>query len=126
MTEKCPICHGHKSISDAESVTIYIEKGMENGEKIVFEGESDQDPETTAGDLVFHLKLLKHDRFVRKGMDLHMDQLIDLKQGLLGFNLTILHMDKSEVLLSRKGVTQNGLNVNRVCFKGTREGNAQT
>ena len=41
-------------------------------------------------------------------MDLHMNYTIDLKQGLLGFDVTVPHMDKTNIQLSRMGPTQNG------------------
>ena len=108
ITAKCPTCHGHKVSTAAEQMTIYIERGMMAGEKIVFEGESDQNPDMAAGDLIFHLKARNHDVFTRHGMDLHMNHTIDLKQGLLGFKIIIKHMDNSDIVLERGGTTQNG------------------
>ena len=37
-----------------------------------------------------------------------MNYTIDLKQGLLGFDVTVPHMDKTNIQLSRMGPTQNG------------------
>lgn len=51
---------------------------MQDGEKIVFEGQSDEAPDSTPGDLIFRLVTVPHKKFVRKGDDLHYPLTISL------------------------------------------------
>jgi DnaJ-related protein SCJ1 len=50
---KCPHCKGTKTKRGSHEFTLEIEKGMGQGQKIVFEGEADEDPDANAGNLVF-------------------------------------------------------------------------
>ena len=52
---------------------MQIDKGMQDKQKIVFQGEADQAPGTVPGDVVFVLQCKKHAKFLRKGDDLLME-----------------------------------------------------
>ena len=52
---------------------VHIEKGMADGQKVVFSGESDQEPRKETGDVVFVLDEEEHPRFKRNGSDLIME-----------------------------------------------------
>jgi DnaJ family protein A protein 2 len=52
---------------------VQIDKGMQDKQKIVFQGEADQAPGTVPGDVVFVLQCKKHAKFLRKGDDLLME-----------------------------------------------------
>jgi len=91
-----------------QSVTleVEIEKGVPDGEKITFQGKSEQRPGKFPGDVHIILKQKDHDFFTRNGNDLSITQDISLKESLVGFQKTITHLDGSQVLLSSKGVTR--------------------
>ena len=67
----CTTCGGRKVVPDEEVITIYIERGMDNGDEIVFSEEGDQRPGVTPGDLKFVIKTQPHLRFRRKGNSLY-------------------------------------------------------
>lgn len=49
---------------------MHIDKGMEDEQKIVFSGESNQEPGIPAGDIIVVLDEKPHPEFKRQGMDL--------------------------------------------------------
>ena len=109
ISEHCPICAGQKVKRGSHQITLYIERGMSEGSRIEFEGESDQYPDMQAGDIVFVLKQRPHAIFTRKGkLDLMIKHTVTLKEALLGFSTEIKHMDGSSITLSREAVTQSG------------------
>lgn len=63
-----------------------------------------------AGEVVFKIQVLPHKRFIRDGDDLKLTQEITLKQALLGFDITIKHLDGHEVEIKKSlgSVTQPG------------------
>lgn len=102
----CPHCAGQKVVKELKQLTAEIEKGMPSEHKIVFEKESEQAPGVVPGDVVFQLKQLPHDRYRRKGNDLHLDLTLSLSEALLGYEKTVEQLDGTSVPLSQSGVTQ--------------------
>lgn len=41
--DKCKTCKGEKTVKESKMLEVNIEKGMEEGHKIVFGGEADQE-----------------------------------------------------------------------------------
>ncbi len=103
---KCPVCHGHKTVSDTKNFKVNVEKGVFDGHEIVFKGEGDSVPSALPGDVVFSVHVKKNKNFVRKGDDLHTKLKIEFKDALMGFNETIKHLDDRLVNLSKNGVSQ--------------------
>lgn len=80
FSENCDVCHGRKVVLEKKVLVIEIEKGMKDGEMIVFKGESEQHPGMAPGDLVVQLKQQYHNVFhTRNGDDLYLDVHLDLK-----------------------------------------------
>eukprot|EP00128_Syssomonas_multiformis_P004653 Colp12_sorted_trinity150504_noHs@31815 len=104
----CPICQGKKVQQGQEELQVEIERGMADGHKITFPREADQGPEMTPGDVIVTLVTVPHPVFTRQGDDLHMRHTISLREALLGFRLTVPHLDKHEILIERKETTQPG------------------
>jgi DnaJ-class molecular chaperone len=57
---------------------ITIEKGMKDGDEIVFEREAEQIPDMIPGDVIFTLKQQPHSKFKRVGDNLFTDVEISL------------------------------------------------
>lgn len=104
--EKCPHCHGHKVVVENKLLEADIEPGMPSDHRIVFERESHQQPGTIPGDVVFQLRLQKHDRFRRTGNDLHLVQKISLEEALLGFQTSIKRLDDRMIPYTVDEITQ--------------------
>lgn len=40
--DRCPQCKGNKVSTEKKVLEVHVEKGMQHGERIVFQGEADQ------------------------------------------------------------------------------------
>ena len=107
FSEVCPHCKGRKIVREKKKITIEIEKGMENGQKIVFKGESEQSPDILPGDLIVTLKQKEHNFFKkRKRNDLYADINLSLKEAIFGYNKKITHLDGREFYIESQKITQ--------------------
>lgn len=91
--DRCKQCLGKKTISERKVLHVPVDKGMQDGQKITFNGEGDQGPDIIPGDVVFVIEQKKHDRFERKGDDLFYKAEVDLLTALAGGQLVIEHLD---------------------------------
>lgn len=107
VTTRCGVCSGRKIVSGFSKISVDVEAGTSEGQSIVFELEADQQPGQVPGDV--HVLVLSepHSRFQRRGLDLHTNVSLSLKEALLGFEKSIEHLDGHQVRLSRSGVTQH-------------------
>lgn len=96
---RCKVCNGKKTHDERKIIEVHIDKGMVNGQKITFSGEGDQGPDIIPGDVVFVIDEKPHERFVRKGDDLHTTIKIDLLTALAGGKFTIEHLDGEYLLV---------------------------
>jgi len=102
--DKCGNCKGKKVVKDKKVLTVYVDKGMRHGQKVVFSGESDEAPGTEPGDIIFVLVEKKHDVFRRNGNDLYMEASIPLIEALAGFAFVVKHLDERTLYVkSEKG-----------------------
>eukprot|EP00243_Klebsormidium_subtile_P000473 TRINITY_DN107_c0_g2_i1.p1 TRINITY_DN107_c0_g2~~TRINITY_DN107_c0_g2_i1.p1 ORF type:complete len:348 (+),score=92.60 TRINITY_DN107_c0_g2_i1:216-1259(+) len=106
--QTCEECPNVKLDREGEYITVDVEKGMKEGQEIVFfeEGEPIMDGE--AGDLKFVIKTRPHKTFRREADDLHMQVTISLVDALVGFEKDITHLDGHKVAVGSKGVTKPG------------------
>eukprot|EP00823_Brevimastigomonas_motovehiculus_P003716 TRINITY_DN2307_c0_g1_i1.p1 TRINITY_DN2307_c0_g1~~TRINITY_DN2307_c0_g1_i1.p1 ORF type:complete len:374 (+),score=54.03 TRINITY_DN2307_c0_g1_i1:57-1178(+) len=105
IKDKCPHCQGHKTVMEEKALDAVIERGMKDGEEIVFERASEQAPDMIPGNVILVLKQQAHSRFRREGNDLHYDQTITLKEALLGFKRQIAHLDGRTIDVESDEVT---------------------
>lgn len=107
FSQTCDVCRGRKILKEDKKLRIEIEKGMRDGQTIVFERESEQHPDTIPGDLILVLRQTPHHFFTeRYGNDLHSKFELNLKEALLGYNKKITHLDKREFYIESKTPTQ--------------------
>lgn len=101
---KCKTCDGAKTVEEKKTLEIHIEKGMTEGQKIVFEGEADERPGILPGDIIFYLTQAPHDTFTRDNGHLKMKKSITLAAALTGTEFTFPHLDKRIIhVKSKKG-----------------------
>jgi len=79
---------------------------MAEGSEIWFEGEADETPGQEPGDILMKIVQAKDPRLTRNGDDLHMTQKINLKEALLGFKKTFVHLDGHEVEIASDKITK--------------------
>ncbi|KAM7185648.1 hypothetical protein V8F33_012266 [Rhypophila sp. PSN 637] len=100
--DRCKKCKGKRTIKEKKALELYIPRGSMQGERIVLEGEADQYPDQTPGDLIFHLQEEPHDKFTRIGHDLSADLIVTLAEALSGFSRVVLkHLDGRGVHIDR-------------------------
>lgn len=97
--DKCPQCKGNKVTQEKKVLEVNVEKGMQHGQKIVFQGEADEAPDTVTGDIVFVLQLKEHPKFKRKYDDLYVEHTLSLTESLCGFQFALPHLDGRQLLI---------------------------
>lgn len=100
--QNCPHCKGKKVVQDQKQLKIHVERGMADGDEIVFEREAEQIPDMVPGDVIFTVKQQPHPKFKRVGDNLYTDVNIRLEEALLGFTKRIGHLDGHIVEVNSK------------------------
>jgi len=100
--DRCKHCNGRKTQKTNKILEVHIDKGMQEGQKITFSGEGDQEPEMEAGDVIIMLKEKDHPVYTRQGNDLIMKMDISVSEALTGFKRVISTLDKREILITSK------------------------
>lgn len=54
---RCQSCSGRKTIEEKKSLEVFVEKGMKDGAKIVFDGMADHLPGIEPGDVILVLQV---------------------------------------------------------------------
>ena len=73
---------------------------MDDGKKITFNGEGDQEPGLEAGDIIVVLEEKEHPTFKRDKTDLHMKMTITLTESLCGFQKAIKTLDNRQLVIT--------------------------
>lgn len=100
--DKCKTCKGEKACHQTKALEVYVDKGVTDGKKYTFAGESDEIPDVTPGDVLIEIQVEKHPKFTRKGADLVYKTQITLLQALTGFEIVIEHLDKRKIRVYNK------------------------
>jgi DnaJ-class molecular chaperone len=90
---KCKDCRGRMQSLKKEKVDIHVEKGMNDGEKIVLHGQGNEEPGLLTGDVVVTLVVQNDSIFSRNRNDLETTVKISLKDALCGSCVKIKHLD---------------------------------
>ncbi|KNC80583.1 hypothetical protein SARC_07054 [Sphaeroforma arctica JP610] len=91
--DRCKTCSGKKTTSERKLFEVHVDRGMRDGEKVVFEGEADQEPDIPSGDVVVILREKPHEVFQRKDLHLVMKMKITLLEALCGFVKPVTQLD---------------------------------
>ena len=73
---------------------------MDDGKKITYSGEGDQEPGLQPGDIVVVLDEKEHPIFKRDKTDLHMKMQLNLTESLCGFQRVIKTLDNRQLVIS--------------------------
>lgn len=92
-SDRCPKCKGNKVVKEKKTLEVYIDKGMRHGQKVKFQGEADQAPNTDPGDVIVVLQQKDHPNFGREGLNLFHRRKISLVEALCGATFLISHLD---------------------------------
>lgn len=92
--DPCKHCKGKKRVRSEETIEVHIEKGMRDGQKIMFYGKGDQQPGLEPGNVIIVLDEEPHPLFTRKGSNLIMEMKIALVEALAGCIKRVETLDK--------------------------------
>lgn len=98
--DRCKTCEGRKVIKDRKILEVHVDKGMEDGQKVVFSGEGDQEPGLEPGDIIIVLDEKEHQTFRRVNNDLTLQMHIALVEALCGFQKPIKTLDDRTIVVS--------------------------
>ncbi|XP_010544327.1 PREDICTED: dnaJ protein homolog [Tarenaya hassleriana] len=97
--DRCLQCKGEKVVPEKKVLEVFVEKGMQNGQKITFPGAADEAPDTVTGDVVFVIQQKEHPKFKRKGENLFYEHTLSLTEALCGFQFVLTHLDGRQLLI---------------------------
>lgn len=92
-TGDCSSCPKGQYEVEEKNLLIDIEKGMSDGEEVVFEGQTDEVPDHINGNMRFQVVSQPHSRFVRAGYDLRYTLRVTLSEALVGVNRQVRQLD---------------------------------
>lgn len=100
LKDRCKTCNAKKIVRDRKILEVNVEKGMRDGQKIVFSGEGDQEPGLQPGDIIIVLEEKAHPVFKRSGTDLIMRMPLLLVESLCGFQKVIQTLDERDLVIT--------------------------
>merc|ERR1719430_1438640 len=96
---RCKKCQGRKVNRERKILEVSVDKGMEDGQKVTFSGEGDQEPGLEPGDIIIVLDEKAHALFKRNGSDLVMKMDISLTEALTGLKKAVKTLDERTLVI---------------------------
>merc|ERR1719188_331285 len=96
---RCKKCNGRKVNRERKILEVSVDKGMADSQKITFSGEGDQEPGMEPGDIIIVLDEKEHPIFKRSGIDLIMQQNVNITEALCGFKKTVPTLDDRTLVI---------------------------
>uniref|UniRef100_A0A182MN99 Uncharacterized protein n=1 Tax=Anopheles culicifacies TaxID=139723 RepID=A0A182MN99_9DIPT len=97
--DRCKECNGRKTVRVRKLLEVEIYKGMVDGQRIVLQGEGDQEPDHRPGDIVLVVEEKPHPVFKRNGLDLLANMQLHLSEALCGFRKVIKTLDGRDIVI---------------------------
>ncbi len=114
----CNVCKGEGRMKGHQEINIEIPAGIDNNQAIELEGKGDAGKKGgRAGNLYVRIYVRNHPVFARKGDDLYVAHEIAYSQAILGDEIEIPTLEKTNILLKVPAGTESG-KVLRVSGKG--------
>jgi len=105
---RCRACPHGLLEPETATLSVDVEPGMREGDRITFEEAADEAVGAKPGSLHVAVRTLRHEFFTRDGDDLHLTMRIPLVDALTGFNTTVGHLDGRQVDVRRRSVVACG------------------
>ena len=99
---RCGTCSGEKVVAETKSMDVKVPAGLQQGQKLVLQGEGYSYPDARSGDVVLAVEEQPHRTFKRHKMDLLVERKVTLSQALTGFALVLETLDGGSVKLETK------------------------
>lgn len=101
----CEMCKGNKCIEEITQFTLQIKKGTRDNDKISLKGLGDYNSYTKENDdLILVIQQKSHCRLKRKGNDLILEQVVNLRDALVGIEIEYKHLDGKVYTLKTNNV----------------------
>jgi DnaJ-class molecular chaperone len=113
----CKACPRGMTEEEEIQLTVDVQPGMKEGDKIKFDQVADEAVGHTPGDLIFVIRQIKDAQFAREGDDLRTTMQITLEEALVGFEKSISHVDGHPVVVKKDDISHCG-DVIRVVGEG--------
>jgi DnaJ family protein A protein 2 len=98
--EQCLVCKGVKKSKETIKIEVEIKKGTKNGQQTVIHGKGNQlEGNNNYGPVVIVVRVEDDPVFTRKDIDLHRKVDISLRRALLGFKMTLEHLDGKTIVI---------------------------
>lgn len=104
----CKACPKGMTEEEEIQLTVDIQPGMRDGDKIKFDQVADEAVGHTPGDLIFVIRQISDPSFIREGDDLRTTIVITLEESLVGFEKVINHVDGHRVKVSKEDISVCG------------------
>ncbi|KAG5447191.1 DnaJ sub B member 11 [Clonorchis sinensis] len=108
QVEVCDDCPNVEFYQEERHLELEIEAGMRDGQLYPFVSEGEPHMDGEPGDLKFRVRQQKHRYFQRRGDDLYTNVTLNLVQSLIGYHISITHLDGHQVILKSDKVTPPG------------------
>lgn len=103
--KNCKHCPRGMTEEEEIQLTLDIQPGMKDDDVIKFDQVADEAVGHIPGDLIFRIKQIPDDKFIRDGNDLRMSYTISLLESLIGFEKSFNHLDGHTVNIKKTDVT---------------------
>jgi len=103
----CHVCQGTGVLRRPKRLEVKIPPGVTDGSRVRVAGEGRPGHDGRRGDLYLVVAVRPHERFQRKGNDLHTEVEVPLLDALLGGEVTVATL-KGKAMLKIPSPTQNG------------------
>lgn len=81
VKHQCPHCHGQKVIEVVSDISVDLDRGLQEGAELMYEGEADESPDWAPGDLIFRVKTKKtQGGFMRRREHLYWKETISVAE----------------------------------------------
>jgi DnaJ-class molecular chaperone len=108
-----------KVVDEKKRIVIPIERGMKDEQQIRFEGQADQIPGYTPGDIIITLIEIEHPDFQRDNNNLIIVKNINLYQ-IYDYSFNITHLDNRLIVINKQ--SNDALHLNESLRKVTNQG----
>lgn len=102
--DNCSACPS-QTVTEKRDLVVEVTPGLRPGERISFEGVTDEQPGYEPGDLNFVIVQEEHSSFHRDRDDLYKTMEVPLVDALTGFSVTLQHVDDNEFTVNVDTVT---------------------
>jgi len=90
IRHKCGSCNAAGKVAKPKTIVVKVPKGIENGQHIRYSGQGEAgEVGAPKGDLYVRILVAPHAKFIRRGVNIHLERPISFAQAALGGEILI-------------------------------------